>query len=247
MIEKTWEREHASILQLELSSVSVKIILSVYLPSPVRRDAEKVPPKLCTEYVPLLWGSCQPPYWPLTRAFISASTLLQLVAAVVVICIPHATPSGAAVDGHSMSFDDAISSLRAVVLGSCLRNHSVRATIALSRSATEVKLAEMLWSSRCTLPFAPSAQTSTRSIDLSLDADGQTSESLAHVVVCTPVAGLHLSLKLENGMVTSVKSVPAGTENGALKQPRLSGMLPPPAHAYDGESVPEANETRNPV
>ena len=40
----TWLREHASIMQLEPLSVSVKICLSVYLPSPVSREVEMVPP-----------------------------------------------------------------------------------------------------------------------------------------------------------------------------------------------------------
>ena len=85
-----------------------------------------------------------------------------------------------------------------------------------------------------------------RLIAPSLDAVGHTSADWAHVVVCSPVAGLHLSLKLENGIEISVKLLPAGTENLALKQPRDSGIEPPPAQAYDGETVPEANETRNP-
>ena len=80
-----------------------------------------------------------------------------------------------------------------------------------------------------------------------MDALGHTSVSSAHVVVCSPVAGLHLSEKALNGMVTSAKSAPAGTENLALKQPRLSGIEPPPLHAYAGDSVPEANDTRKPA
>jgi len=123
----------------------------------------------------------------------------------------------------------------------------VRAASAFSSDAAGWYVAETESSSRWTLPLTPSAQTSTRLIALSLAAVGHTSESSAHVVVCSPVAGLHLSEKLENGMAMSVKVAPAGTENLALKQPRLNGIEPPPEHAYAGDRVPEANETRKPV
>jgi len=78
-------------------------------------------------------------------------------------------------------------------------------------------------------------------------AVGHTSESAAHVVVCSPVAGLHLSEKAVNGIVTVDQPSPCGTLNLVLKQPRLKGMEPPPEHAYAAESVPAANETRKPV
>ena len=44
--------------------------------------------------------------------------------------------------------------------------------------------------------------------------------------VCSPVDGLHLSLKAWKGTRTAVKASPAGTVNGALKQPREKGMEP---------------------
>merc|ERR1712157_33482 len=86
-----------------------------------------------------------------------------------------------------------------------------------------------------------------RLIPASVSAVGQTSVSSAHVVVCSPVAGLHLSEKLVNGMKTVDHSSPAGTENLALKQPRERGMEPPPAQEYEGASVPAANVNRKPA
>merc|ERR1740117_783530 len=47
----------------------------------------------------------------------------------------------------------------------------------------------------------------------SLEAVGHTSSSSAQVTVCSPVAEDHLSLKVLNGIFTSVKSEPTGTEN----------------------------------
>ena len=44
--------------------------------------------------------------------------------------------------------------------------------------------------------------------------------------VCSPVDGLHLSLKAWKGTRTAVKASPAGTVKGALKQPREKGMEP---------------------
>eukprot|EP00966_Prymnesium_polylepis_P125719 2907073-Prymnesium_polylepis.1 len=80
-----------------------------------------------------------------------------------------------------------------------------------------------------------------------VDAFGHTSESAAHVVVCSPVAGDHLSENLSNGIRTVVNASPEGTEKLALKHPRESGIEPPPLHAYEGESVPEAKVTRKPL
>merc|ERR1719238_2030512 len=43
-----------------------------------------------------------------------------------------------------------------------------------------------------------------------------------------------------------MKSDPAGTENFALKQPRLSGKLPPAEHAKAALVAPETKVTRKP-
>lgn len=107
--------------------------------------------------------------------------------------------------------------------------------------------AEIDWISRCALPRAPSAHTSMAWIFESFFAVGQTSLSCAHVFVCSPVAELHLSLNMLKGIRTSLKLAPAGTENLALKQPRLKGSEPPAAHAKDGETEPDAKETRKPA
>merc|ERR1711908_104826 len=79
---------------------------------------------------------------------------------------------------------------------------------------------ETLSTSMWTLPRAPSPQIATRCTLFSLLAVGQTEESSAQVVANSPVAELHLSENSENGMRISVKSSPAGTVKGALKQPR---------------------------
>merc|ERR1712160_146730 len=81
----------------------------------------------------------------------------------------------------------------------------------------------------------------------SLEAVGHTSSSSAQVTVCSPVAEDHLSLKVLNGIFTSVKSEPTGTENLFLKQPRLNGKLPPPAQAKSALRDPLVNVTRYPV
>merc|ERR1711924_260618 len=91
--------------------------------------------------------------------------------------------------------------------------------------------AETDFTSKCNLPLAPSPQNSTRRILDNLLAVKQALLSSAHSDVCSPVAEDHLSLKEANGILTSVKSEPAGTENLSLKQPRLNGKLPPAAHA----------------
>jgi peptide methionine sulfoxide reductase MsrB len=62
-----------------------------------------------------------------------------------------------------------------------------------------------------------------------------------------PVAGLHRSLKLLNGTRTATNLSPAGTEKLVLKQPRLKGIEPPPAQAYEGAIVPDAKATLNPL
>merc|ERR1719229_1917461 len=100
------------------------------------------------------------------------------------------------------------------------------------------------WTSRCSLPSAPSPQNSTRWILESFEAVGQTLLSSAQVVVCSPVADDHLSLNVLNGILTSTKSSPAGTENLFLKQPRLNGSPPPPAQAKSGLSAPLTKVTR---
>ena len=91
-----------------------------------------------------------------------------------------------------------------------------------------------------------------REVKLSLCKKGDVAQALlrassAHVVVCSPVAGDHLSEMSLNGMRTAANSPPAGAVNLALKQPRESGMEPPPEHEYEGEAVPEANDTRKPA
>ena len=80
-----------------------------------------------------------------------------------------------------------------------------------------------------TLPSAPSAQSSMRFTPARAFLVGHTSASAAQVVVCSPVAGLHLSEQEEKGMRIVDHASPAGTENFALKQPREKGIEPPPA------------------
>ena len=65
-------------------------------------------------------------------------------------------------------------------------------------------------------PRAPVAPELNLLAEMQLRAVGHTSESAAHVVVCSPVAGLHLSEKAVNGMVTVDHSSPAGTLNLVL-------------------------------
>merc|ERR1712046_458155 len=81
--------------------------------------------------------------------------------------------------------------------------------------------------SKWTLPATPSPQSSIIWMFASFLAVRQTSASSAHSTLCSPVAEDHLSLKEENGILTSTKSSPAGTENLSLKQPRLKGKDPP--------------------
>merc|ERR1719181_2388019 len=73
--------------------------------------------------------------------------------------------------------------------------------------------AETDFTSKCSFPFAPSPQNSTRRIFDNLLAVKQVLESSAHSEVCSPVADDHLSLKVLKGILTSTKSEPAGTEN----------------------------------
>merc|ERR1712046_112755 len=70
--------------------------------------------------------------------------------------------------------------------------------------------------SKWSLPAAPSPQSSIIWMFASFLAVGHTSASSAQVVVCSPVAEDHLSLKVLKGILTSVKSSPAGTENFCL-------------------------------
>merc|ERR1712046_145780 len=98
--------------------------------------------------------------------------------------------------------------------------------------------------SKCSLPAAPSPQNFKRWILASLAAVGHTSASSAHVVVCSPVAELHLSLKALKGSFTSTKSDPAGTENLFLKQPRPRATSPPLAQAKSALVAPDTNDTR---
>merc|ERR1711937_665450 len=107
-------------------------------------------------------------------------------------------------------------------------------------SMTEVAAARTPFTSMWTLPAAPSPQTSMRWIFESLLAVGQTLESSAQVVVGSPVAELHLSVKDLKGMRTSTKSSPAGTENPALEQPRPPITAPPDAQDNCGLIVPAA-------
>merc|ERR1712211_120272 len=53
----------------------------------------------------------------------------------------------------------------------------------------------------------------------------------------------HLSLKVLNGILTSTKSSPAGTENLFLKHPRLSGSEPPAAQANSALKAPATKVT----
>merc|ERR1712100_601245 len=105
----------------------------------------------------------------------------------------------------------------------------------------------MLCTSRWTLPATPSAQISTRLMPWRDFLVGHTEGSAVQSLVCSPVAGLHMSLNAVRGTLIVVKSLPAGTENLALKHPREKGIEPPPAHEYDGAIVPAAKETRKPL
>merc|ERR1712060_636150 len=76
-------------------------------------------------------------------------------------------------------------------------------TQTMTKRSPEAFSADTDLTSRCSLPAEPSPQNSMRWILLNLAAVGQTSLSSEHSVVCSPVAGDHLSLNALNGSFTS--------------------------------------------
>lgn len=114
-----------------------------------------------------------------------------------------------------------------------------RSTNGAEGAAAAEAEAEILLTSRWTLPSTPSAQISTRFTPRSSEAERHVDGSSEQVAVGSPVAELHLSVKLLKGTWTVVNVSPGGTVNLPLKQPREKGMPPPPAQEYSPVPTPE--------